>query len=577
MSFAILRFAKLKTWGNVGGSGAHTYRQQGMAPNADEVRLGKNRTMIGTPKDVLGDVKARAEQVNGHDRANGVKADEFLLTASPDFWKGKSGKEIEAWAKENIKFLKQRYGEKNIAHAVLHMDETSPHLVAYVVPEVDGKMNCRALLGDRQKCQQLQSDYATAMERFGLERGVKGSKARHKTIKAFYAEVQKVERQAAAEVKKLSEPTPPPERRLLQSADDRRQELEEWAKSERRKDRRLVQLAAQSVTATRTLAEQAGHLRQANARLSSEVDDLKAQLATIYEQMGQDKDQVGRLRKLDVSAVADRLGHSGEVKKGENAIDLVKRIGGFDFAQSVAWLHHEFGEEAAAAAVKDDLAVKPPARPFTPAENKIKTAVKAQLDALGCQKYRLSVIGNDDGAKPYLPGKHGSEERFFAPDDVVNMIPYLRYENNQGRNIFITPMDDHAHYVLLDDLRVPASELQRMGFQPCLVQNTSWERQQAVFKVSKSLDRRAVIDVFNAMNKRWGDEKITGLRHPFRLAGFRNMKPKHEREGKYPFATVVQAVNRFCTKTTELIRSAMAKADSLPSPSVEDQPPRRPK
>lgn len=112
MSFAILRFAKLKTWGNVGGSGAHTYRQQGMAPNADEVRLGKNRTMIGTPKDVLGDVKARAEQVNGHDRANGVKAVEFLLTASPDFWKGKSGKEIEAWAKENIKFLKQRFGER---------------------------------------------------------------------------------------------------------------------------------------------------------------------------------------------------------------------------------------------------------------------------------------------------------------------------------------------------------------------------------------------------------------------------------------------------------------------------------
>lgn len=151
------------------------------------------------------------------------------------------------------------------------------------------------------------------------KRGVKGSKARHKTIKAFYAEVQKVERQAAAEVK-LSEPTPPPERRLLQSADDRRQELEEWAKSERRKDRRLVQLAAQSVTATRTLAEQAGHLRQANARLSSEVDDLKAQLATIYEQMGQDKDQVGRLRKLDVSAVADRLGHSGEVKKGRTPL-----------------------------------------------------------------------------------------------------------------------------------------------------------------------------------------------------------------------------------------------------------------
>ena len=168
------------------------------------------------------------------------------------------------------------------------------------------------------------------------------------------------------------------------------------------------------------------------------------------------------------------------------------------------------------------------------------------------------MVPADETKRPYLPGKSrgaGSEERFYSRSDLVDLVPWLRFKNNGGDNVFITPMDDHAFYILLDDARVSREELERQGFQPCLVQRSSWEKEQVVFKVPKDLPREAVLAVFNDLNQRMGDAEMTGLRHPFRLAGFRNMKPKHQRpDGQRPFVEVVASVNRFCMRCIDLVR-----------------------
>ena len=71
-------------------------------------------------------------------------------------------------------------------------DETSPHVCAYVVPiDPKGKLNCSHFLDGREKLTQMQTDFADKVGRqFGLERGIEGSKAKHKTIKQYYAEIQ---------------------------------------------------------------------------------------------------------------------------------------------------------------------------------------------------------------------------------------------------------------------------------------------------------------------------------------------------------------------------------------------------
>ncbi|WP_171496452.1 plasmid recombination protein, partial [Acinetobacter sp. TUM15372] len=70
--------------------------------------------------------------------------------------------------------------------------ETTPHLVAYVVPiDLEGKLNAREFLGGRSKLSKMQTDFYNEVTHLGLERGLEGSKAEHTTIKDFYAEIQK--------------------------------------------------------------------------------------------------------------------------------------------------------------------------------------------------------------------------------------------------------------------------------------------------------------------------------------------------------------------------------------------------
>lgn len=578
MSYAICRISKLKTWGNISGSAAHTYRHSGMAPNADPLRLGRNRTLIGNPNQVVGDVQDRVQQL-GTPRKNAVLCVEHLLTASPEFFTKMSSKQIDAWARKNITWLKSRYGSDNVRHAVLHMDESTPHIVAYVVPELDGKLNARGHFGGRDKLRSMQSDYAAAMEHMGLQRGVEGTGARHRTVKTFYASLNRIEGLALANLEKIGKPTPPPEPTMatVLSKERRQAQTEAWEKQEGSRTAKVFRNAGQAFVAAETLREDVEVLKNHNSALAAENEELKTRLSMLYEQLELPTSEIGRLRKLDISSVAERLGYLGVVKPNENAIDLVKRVGEFDFHQAVAWLHAEYGPAGAVQAVREHLEVAKPERPLTPAQNTIKRLVHTQLAALGCDSFRLSLIGLDGEGAPYLPGKSSSGERFYTRANIENMIPYLLTENNvHRRHVVVTPMDDHAYYVLVDDLRKTPEEFEAMGFEPCLLQKTSWDSLQAVLKVpATGVDRRAVIDVFNKLNREFGDVAITGLRHPFRLAGFRNWKPKHVRDGKSPFVTLVATVNRFCTKTLDLVRTRqrelrpqeiLAPAPRLPRP-----------
>lgn len=73
----------------------------------------------------------------------------------------------------------------------IHRDETTPHLVAYVVPldPNTGRLNARKWLGGRAVLSQMQTDFANHVKNLGLERGIEGSKAEHTTIKDYYAKV----------------------------------------------------------------------------------------------------------------------------------------------------------------------------------------------------------------------------------------------------------------------------------------------------------------------------------------------------------------------------------------------------
>ena len=116
------------------------------------------------------------------------------------------------WTNENMRWLKETFGEQNVVAAHLHLDEKTPHIHASIVPIVSGKPRksaknkkkitanpvrlCADDIMTRPNLENLQDIYAEAMKPFGLERGIKGSEAKHISTAEHY-------RQIYLELKKL--------------------------------------------------------------------------------------------------------------------------------------------------------------------------------------------------------------------------------------------------------------------------------------------------------------------------------------------------------------------------------------
>ena len=189
MAFAILRTQKLKAAVAVRRSLKHAFRAQD-TPNADPTRLGENSHLGANSVDEA--MKAFQNRLPEKIRKNGVLAIEYLITGSPDGMNSKSRCDQDAYFTDALAWLKERHGAENLIYAGIHRDETTPHLYAYVVPiDPQGKLNCRHFLGGAKALSQMQTDFAEQVgQRHGLRRGIEGSKARHTTVRQYYAALQ---------------------------------------------------------------------------------------------------------------------------------------------------------------------------------------------------------------------------------------------------------------------------------------------------------------------------------------------------------------------------------------------------
>ncbi len=118
---------------------------------------------------------------------------------------------LKAWCADNLEWLRRTFGAENVVSAVLHMDEATPHIHAAVVPIVTGERRkvrekgtdkpgkrkyrtksatrprlCADDVMSRVKLKEYQDTYAAAMAKYGLQRGIEGSEARHVTTQEFY-------------------------------------------------------------------------------------------------------------------------------------------------------------------------------------------------------------------------------------------------------------------------------------------------------------------------------------------------------------------------------------------------------
>ena len=185
MAYAIYRTEKLKSFGEIGGSLSHTYRTR-PTPNADESRIHLNEHSLETYNSCFAAIKNSIPEKR---RKNAVLCIEHLITASPE-WSGWNTEKESEFFDKSLEFVKQKYGSENVIAHSIHRDETTPHLIVYVLPiDEKGGLNAKKWLGGRAKLSQTQTDFANEVKSLGLERGLENSKARHKTLKKYYAVV----------------------------------------------------------------------------------------------------------------------------------------------------------------------------------------------------------------------------------------------------------------------------------------------------------------------------------------------------------------------------------------------------
>lgn len=187
--FAILRCAKVKNLGNMGASLQHTFRER-ETPNADPDRIEENTVLHGpgTSKEVLDAWKARAPEKI---RSNAVHGLEYFIGASPEAMRAMTRAEQDAYFEKALDWLKERHRAENVLSAVVHRDEATPHMTVMTIPlDEQGKLNARALVGNREKLSAMQTDFAEAVgEDHGLVRGIQGSKATHERVQRVYAHI----------------------------------------------------------------------------------------------------------------------------------------------------------------------------------------------------------------------------------------------------------------------------------------------------------------------------------------------------------------------------------------------------
>lgn len=229
MGYISIQINKAKGSADTGASD-HIERKT-MPKNADPTRTHLNRELVEFPDGVADRTEAISHRIHtaGIRRKitpDQVRAIRIVLSGShEDMVRVQDEGRLGEWCDDNLQWLHRTFGRENTVSAVLHMDEHTPHIHATVVPIVTGerrkakkkqadskrtyrkKANAVRLCADdlltRERLVAYHDSYAAAMAKYGLQRGIRGSEARHTTTAQYYRDLKRQTGELEANVQQL--------------------------------------------------------------------------------------------------------------------------------------------------------------------------------------------------------------------------------------------------------------------------------------------------------------------------------------------------------------------------------------
>ena len=241
------------------GASDHIERKT-MPKNADPTRTHLNRELVEFPDGVADRTKAISHRIRTADIKRKVTPDQVrairivLSGTHEDMIRVQDEGRLNEWCDDNLQWLHRTFGKENTVSAVLHMDEHTPHIHATVVPIVTGerrkarkkqaegkrtyrkKANAVRLCADdlltREKLVAYHDSYAKAMAKYGLQRGIRGSEARHTTTAQYYRDLKRQTGELEANVQQLQTEQRQAERQLDEVRKEIKSEKLEATKTE---------------------------------------------------------------------------------------------------------------------------------------------------------------------------------------------------------------------------------------------------------------------------------------------------------------------------------------------------------
>ena len=230
MGFVVLHMEKAH--GSDSGTTAHIERFI-IPKNADPARTHLNRKLIEYPegvKDRSAAIQRRLEEAGLTRKigSNQVRAIRINVSGThEDMKRIEEEGRLDEWCADNLKFFADTFGKENIVAAHLHRDEKTPHMHVTLVPIVKGERKrrkreeqakkryrkkpadtvrlCADDLMTRLKLKSYQDSYAAAMAKYGLQRGIDGSEARHVSTQQYYRDLKKLSDGLKTEVADLQQ------------------------------------------------------------------------------------------------------------------------------------------------------------------------------------------------------------------------------------------------------------------------------------------------------------------------------------------------------------------------------------
>jgi len=343
MGYVVLHLEKAK--GTDSAMSSHIERTV-KPKNADETKTHLNKELLEFPEGVnnrtqaiqyrLDNARLKRKIAN-----NQVRAIRILLSGSPEDMKRieDSGR-MDEWCKDNLDWLKDTYGKENLVSAVLHLDETTPHIHATVVPIVTGKSRKAKLKEEKQestgkkkyktkdpnmarlcvddvmtrvKLKEYQNTYAEKMQMYGLERGIDGSEARHITQPQYYRELYQKNKTMQEDIAIL-----------LQQKEAEQQKLEEL-KSQVKKQEVLKSVKSSFIGLISNSEKE--KLENENQELNDKIENLDKELIKTKSDNYIKINQMEVQMKNDKSIVAKLNEYFPKVSEGIKIIRLCEVIG----------------------------------------------------------------------------------------------------------------------------------------------------------------------------------------------------------------------------------------------------------